>query len=241
MGSPAPARDADGVSPTIVVAATVAGADTATIGVTGPTGDIPGESRYDPDTGIVGFTPTEPLEWTTSYTATVTDKGEKIADWRFTTAKVPDIENSAAFLPETPDRSVDDPDVQVGTRFTPSVDGAVSGIRVFVGADNKDSHTGYLWGPDGTLLATVEFTKEATNGWRTGVLSAAIDLTAGAEYRVTVTGSGGRYARVPDGLALPLINGFLSSPSSAGVYGYGYPDQTVKDSFLVDVIFSRKR
>ena len=241
VGSPAPARDADGVSPTIVVAATVAGADTATIGVTGPTGDIPGESRYDPDTGIVGFTPTEPLEWTTSYTATVTDKGEKIADWRFTTAKVPDIENSAAFLPETPDRSVDDPDVQVGTRFTPSVDGAVSGIRVFVGADNKDSHTGYLWGPDGTLLATVEFTKEATNGWRTGALSAAIDLTAGAEYRVTVTGSGGRYARVPDGLALPLINGFLSSPSSAGVYGYGYPDQTVKDSFLVDVIFSRKR
>jgi len=115
----------------------------------------------------------------------------------------------------------------------------VTGIRVYVGADDQESRTGYLWGPDGKLLATVAFTEKAKNGWRTGAVSPAIELTLGAEYRVTVSSPNGKYARVPNGLALPVVNGFLSSAPSAGVYGYGNPDQASNDSFLVDVIFSR--
>ena len=89
------------------------------------------------------------------------------------------------------------------------------------------------------LLATVAFSDPAVNGWQTGAVSSAIELTDGAEYRVTVNSSTGEYARVPNGLASPTVNGFLSSPSSAGVYGYGDPTQTTNDSFLVDVIFRR--
>ncbi|QYF72838.1 DUF4082 domain-containing protein [Cryobacterium sp. PAMC25264] len=239
ISSRAPAEDADGVSPTLLVAATVSGVDTASIALTGPTGDVAGESLYDPKTGVVDFTPTVPLEWTTSYTATVTAQRETITAWQFVTADVPAIEDSASFLPEVPGHTVNDRGLQVGTRFTPSAAGAVSGVRFYVGADTSPTRTGYLWGPDGKLLATVPFVGEATAGWQTGVLTKAIDLTVGAEYRVTVSSSGGTFARVPNGSALPLVNGFLSSPPSAGVYGYGYPDQTTNDSFLIDMIFGR--
>lgn len=239
VDSPAPAADATGVSPTVVVSATVSGASTATIALTGPAGDVAGESSYDPVTKVVGFTPAVPLDWTTSYRAVVTVGGETVDDWRFATADVPTFEDSAAFLPDTLSRTADGPSVQVGARFTPTVAGAVSGIRVYTGAEEADSRTGYLWGPDGTLLATVDFTGEASNGWRTGAVSPAVDLTIGAEYRVTVSSSTGRYARVPDGAALPAANGLLSSPQSAGVYGYGVPDQSSDDGFLVDVIFGR--
>jgi hypothetical protein len=108
-----------------------------------------------------------------------------------------------------------------------------------VGAETEGDHTGYLWASDGALLATVEFGGKPSNGWLTGGVSPAIDLTIGAEYRVTVSSSTGRYARLPNGLALPIVNGPLSSPASAGVYGYGVPDQPSPDSFLVDVVFDR--
>lgn len=211
------------------------------ITVSGPAGDVAGESSYDQATDVVNFTPTVPLDWTTSYRATVTAGGETVDEWRFATADVPSIEDAASFLPGSLSRTTDDPAVQLGTRFTAAGAGVVSGIRVYVGADEVEPRTGYLWGPDGALLATVEFTAETHRGWRVGEVSPAIDLTVGAEYRVTVSSPTGKFARLPNGLGSPLVNGLLSSPSSAGVYGYGVPDQTSADSFLVDVIFDRTR
>ena len=239
VSSPSPSAGATGVSPTVVLSATVAGVSAASVAVTGPGGDVAGESRYDPATDVVTFTPTVPLEWTTNYRATVTAGGESVDDWRFATADLPSIEDAASFLPGSLSRSADDPAVQVGTRFTPTGAGVVTGIRAYVGADEVEPRTGYLWGPDGALLATVELTAEASGGWRVGAVSPAINLTIGAEYRVTVSSPTGRFARVPNGLSRPLVNGLLSSPLAAGVYGSGVPDQTSNDSFLVDVILGR--
>ncbi|MBX0299446.1 DUF4082 domain-containing protein [Cryobacterium sp. 1639] len=233
-----PASDATGVSPTAVVSATVAGVSTAAITVAGPAGDVVGESSYDPVTGVVDFTPTAPLEWSSDYRVVLTAGGVAIEDWRFSTTDTPAIQEYGAFLPGSFLRTADDADLQLGARFSPTVDGSVSGVRVYVGADDEGSHTGYLWSADETLLATVAFTGETTDGWRTGEVSPAIELTGHEEYRVTVTSSTGRYARLPNGSASPIVNGLLSWDPSAGVYGNGYPDQATTDSFLVDVIFA---
>jgi hypothetical protein len=224
------------------VVSAAAGATDASITVTGPEGKVAGATTHDPTTGVVGFTPAGPLAWDTSYRASASADGSVITSWSFRTARAPALENSAAFIPDAALRPGDESDLQVGTRFSPTVAGSVSGIRVFTGdtgADDTATRTGYLWGADGKLLATVAFADEAVNGWQTGTLGAAIDLTAGTEYRVTVNSSTDRYARLPNALATPLVNGFLSMPASAGAYGYSNPDQTSADSYLVDVIFSR--
>jgi hypothetical protein len=151
---------------------------------------------------------------------------------------VPIVEDYESFAPTLALRA-DATAEQVGVRFSASVDGTVSGIRAYVGDDAGVSHTGYLWAPDQTLLATVSFAGEAVDGWRTATVDPAVALTARAEYRVTIQSSSGKYARLPSGPISPVSNGSLSSPASGGVHGTGsgYPDQETDDGFAVGVIF----
>lgn len=237
---PSPAPDATDVSPTVVVSSAISGVKTASITVTGPAGDVPGASSLDPDSGVVSFSSTEPLEWATDYRAQVTGDGIAVTEWRFTTAAVPVIDGYETFFPAPVPSDAAGHSEQVGIRFNSSVDGAVSALRVYVGPDADASHTGYLWGPEETLLATVTFTGDAVNGWRTGSVSPAVDLIADTEYRVTIHSSSGEYARMPDALTSASENGYLSLSESAGVYGYRYPDQETIDGFPVDVLFSPK-
>jgi hypothetical protein len=237
----APAPDTGGVSPTTLVAATIVGASAASITVTGPAGEVAGVSTLDPTTGVLSFSPTAPFEWATDYRAQVAAGSMDLTEWRFRTADEPTFEDYESFAPPSILRAADADaaTAQVGIRFSPSVDGAVSAIRAYVGADAGVSHTGYLWGPEDALLTEVAFTGQAVDGWRTAIVTPAAGLTAGVEYRVTIQSSSAKYARVPNGLTAPVSNGFLSSPASGGVHGSGtgHPDRETDDGFPVDVVF----
>lgn len=128
--------------------------------------------------------------------------------------------------------------VQVGTRFTTSTPGRVTGIRFYKGPTNTGTHIGYLWSADGTRLAEVTFTAETASGWQTASLSTPVDLVAGQEYRVGLHSTTGNYAVDLNGLATPLTSGPLSAIGGAFIYSQDFPVATSAHNFWVDVTFA---
>src|ERR1700683_209997 len=61
--------------------------------------------------------------------------------------------------------------VELGVKFTASVNGTITGIRFYKSAANTGTHIGNLWTIGGSLMASATFTGEANSGGQTGTLS----------------------------------------------------------------------
>ena len=246
LGTVAPAAGEINVAPTVSATAAVTGADAATVTLqlAGPSGAIAGTSTYAASSGIVSFSPTSALAWSTAYTVSAMSGTTQIgSSWSFTTAATP-TGTQSIFAPSAVPVNVsfNDPSaVQVGTRFTSSVAGTVTAIRFYKGSANTGAHTGYLWSSNGTELATVTFTAETASGWQQMTLTTPVSLVVGAEYRVGLYSATGMYAADANGLASPMTSGSLSTPASGGAYVYGtstsFLGNTSPQNFWVDVVF----
>ena len=81
---------------------------------------------------------------------------------------------------------VDDPSaVELGVKFRSDVDGFVTGVRFYKGADNTGTHVGNLWTTTGTLLATATFASETPSGWQQVLFDAPVPITANTTYVVS--------------------------------------------------------
>lgn len=80
---------------------------------------------------------------------------------------------------------------EIGTRFSPTVDGSVTAIRFFKTRGATGTHKGALYSASGEQLSTVQFSDESATGWQTAELSAAVELVAGESYVVTYTSESG--------------------------------------------------
>jgi LPXTG-site transpeptidase (sortase) family protein len=138
--------------------------------------------------------------------------------------------------------------IQLGTRFTSTVDGYVTGIRYFKGPQNTGTHTGQLYNLAGNLLASAVFTGETAAGWQTLYFSNPVFITAGNVYVTSYHTSSGFYARTPNYFTSARVNLPLTAPADDGmtningVYAYSatptYPDQAYEQSnYWVDVVF----
>ncbi|MFC7403013.1 DUF4082 domain-containing protein [Citricoccus sp. GCM10030269] len=155
--------------------------------------------------------------------------------------------------PETPDTG-DTASVELGLRFSPTEDGAITGVRFYGSAANIGPHTGTLWDLDGTRLATVTFDEAGSqsdpeapaDGWRTAEFSEPVPVTAGADYVVSYSAPAGHYAAEPhafayrgtDGPPLRVAGGF--GVPDAGVYGRlgEYPTNSFQNAnYFVDALF----
>ena len=139
-----------------------------------------------------------------------------------------------------------DPDtaqVNLGLRFTSSVNGTIKGIKYYKGAGDTGTHSGSLWSSSGTLLATATFANETSSGWQTVTFSNPAPITAGTTY-VASFHSNGRYTSTNNYFTTPKVNGPLTAPASNnGVYTYGTGNLFPSSSFgatnyWVDVLFS---
>ncbi len=237
-----PAASATNVDPaTAKVTATLTGALTAAIQVTLAGAPVAGTSSLNAATGVVTFTPTSPLDWTKTYTATVTANGTTVANgtWSFTTmAKRDQVSLFTSGTPSNANATMGS-GYQAGTRIRTSAAGVVTTIRYYRGNQNSGTHTGYLWGPNNARLAQVTFTGESASGWQTAVLSTPVRLTVGTEYRVTVHSSSGRYAVTNGALSSAVTVGPLSTVANGGTAGSGtsYPTTTNSNKYWVDVVF----
>lgn len=240
-----PEPGATEVSPTATITAALSSsvAD-AVVVVTGPGGQASGTTAIDEPTRTVIFTPDEPLAWGARYDVSIATPGSLVAGgaWSFSTATEP-VTSSATTIfrnlsPQHP--FWNDPDsVQVATRFSVDAAGDATGIRFYKGSANTGDHTGYLWGPAGTLLTEVTFRDETAEGWQTAEFADPIPLTPGTEYRVGLHSTTGRYAVDLGTLAEPTVVGPFAIPEQGSAYTYstGYPDALSGHNYWVDVTF----
>ncbi|NUS65539.1 MAG: DUF4082 domain-containing protein, partial [Saccharothrix sp.] len=148
--------------------------------------------------------------------------------------------------PPTPDTD-DNVGVELGLRFTPTVDGFATGVRFYKGAGNTGTHVGSLWSSAGQRLAQVTFANETATGWQTAQFASSVPLIAGQDYTVSYTAPRGHYAseqwafayRGVDTGAMQVAGGFGAVP--AGVYGAvgTMPAQSYqKANYFVDISYS---
>jgi len=241
-----PAGGGTDIAPTTTIAATFdIAASGAVLTVTKGAATVPGVSAYDPDTHVVAFTPTDPLEWSAAYTVRVTIAGAAATggEWTFTTTSAPPVlAAQTIFGDATPQNGAwnDPKSVQVATRFTVSAPGQATSVRFYKGDANTGDHTGYLWRADGVLLGQVSFFGETASGWQDAVFAQPIDLQPGVEYRVGLHSTTGRYAVDLNGLAQPMTAGALSTPANGAAYTYSqaFPDNLSSHNYWVDVTFA---
>ncbi|QFZ18007.1 DUF4082 domain-containing protein [Saccharothrix syringae] len=203
----------------------------------------------------VTWTPAAPLGGGTTYTASL-----RVADvygnvmtapttWSFTTTTAgncPCSLFSAATVP-TEVSSGETDAYELGVRFVPSANGAVTGIRFYKGAANTGTHTGTLWSAGGQQLATGTFQGETASGWQTLVFDQPVQVDAGTTYVASYYAPNGHYS-VDTGYFMgnSVTSPPLSAPASAegmlnGLYkaGPGFPGQSYAGSnYWVDVVFT---
>jgi hypothetical protein len=90
------------------------------------------------------------------------------------------------FTSQTPDRVDYDGPWELGTIFTSDMPGDIISIRYYKHPDDNGLHTGKLWSLDGTLLTSVDFTDETSQGWQVQDLAEPYAIEADVEYMVSV-------------------------------------------------------
>ena len=215
---------------------------------------VAGTRTYDSGTRTVTFTPSAPLAGFVTHTATVsgTDtQGNPVTtgkSWSFRTVKPPSApgvcpcgifdDSVVPSMLEVADPAA----VTLGMRFTPEVAGQVTGVEFYKGSNNTGTHTGTLWAPDGTVMATGTFTGESTSGWQALTFSAPVTVRKGTTYTASYRTTVGRYSATPGAFSAanlsrsPLL---VSSTAGAYTYGTGFPNESVSTSYLVDVVFEK--
>jgi hypothetical protein len=143
--------------------------------------------------------------------------------------------------PAVPDAGDAQP-VEVGVRFSSSVDVSVIGVRFYKSAQNTGVHTGTLWAASGQELATGTFLGETPSGWQTLRLAAPVALSAGQEVVASYHAPDGHYAGDVDYFTADHSAGPLTARGgSNGVYTRGtnraFPTSSFRSTnYWVDVL-----
>jgi hypothetical protein len=145
--------------------------------------------------------------------------------------------------PTVADNGPDSP-VELGVKFTSSVNGAITGVRFYKSGNNTGTHIGNLWDSQGNNLASATFTNETASGWQQVTFSSAVNITANTIYVASYHTNVGHYSADQNYFATSVSSPplqFLAGPKN-GVYGYGtsaFPGNSYNSTnYWVDVVFS---
>lgn len=83
--------------------------------------------------------------------------------------------------------------LELGVRFSSSVDAFVTGLRFYKGPGNVGQHVGRIWSAGGALLGSTTFTNETASGWQTASFSSPVSVKKGTTYVASYTAPNGRY------------------------------------------------
>ena len=239
-----PAAGATGASATAPVTATFsAPVDTASVrfSVSDAGTEVPGTVSYAGTGATATFTPSTQLPAGTVFTASIQASdawGNAMSGpvtWTFTTSTTPPSYQCPCSLfpgtgtPPGVEDSNDPSSVELGIRFVPAVNGTVTGIRFYKGANASGVHTGTLWNDaTETAIATGTFTDETASGWQTMTFANPVPVTAGVAYYASYHAPAGHYSYTTGYFAYehqtyPLTAPASTSTSGNGTYGYGSP------------------
>ena len=138
--------------------------------------------------------------------------------------------------------------IQLGMKFSSSVDGFVNGIKFYKPTSDAGTHVGQLYSSTGELLAQVNFENETASGWQEASFNSPIAITAETTYVISYHSSSGEYNATVPGFSQAIVNGPLRGLAYGengpnGVYLYSatpsYPTNagTTSANYYVDVIF----
>jgi hypothetical protein len=207
---------------------------------------VNGTVSYSTQTQTVTFIPNAGYAGAASFTYTISDTSGATATGEVSAnVEYPVSAQSLFGTNDTPSviASNDFSPVELGVKFTASVNGTITGLRFYKGAGNIGTHVADLWSATGTLLATATFTSETASGWQEVNFASPVTITAGTTY-VASYHTSGDYSDTPNYFTASLTNGELTAPSgSNGVYAYGaggiFPTNTFDASnYWVDVVFN---
>lgn len=265
-----PSAGATAVSTTAAVTATFSEAmNAATINAntfelrTAANALVAGTVTWDGSTRTARFSPTSALAGSTTYTASIkggpgSPRAEDLVgnaasgvSWSFTTEAGPTCPCSGWSSTTTPaNPSVNDPSaIELGVKFRTTVNGFVTGVRFYKGANNTGTHLGNLWSSSGQLLASATFAGETGTGWQQVNFATPVAVTANTVYVASYFAPNGNYAGDNNFFA---SNGVTNGPvqllqsgvsGGNGVYQYGsassFPAQTFNaTNYWVDVVFT---
>jgi len=216
---------------------------------------VPTAIAYNVANRTVTLTPSGALANSTTYTLTVAGSANGVKDLAgnalganvassFTTIAALGPTASLWSNSATPAiaDSGDGQAIELGVRFTATVNGFVTGITFYKSAANTGIHTGSLWTASGTLLATGTFVNETASGWQQLIFSTPVAIAAGTTYVASYHTTAGHYATTRSYFGSPFTSGQLKVPVASGVYSYGaggFPTQSYQSSnYWVDVLFS---
>jgi Domain of unknown function (DUF4082)/Bacterial Ig-like domain/Bacterial Ig domain len=270
VASTSPAGGATGVSTTATVTATFSEAmNAATINANtfelrnAANVLVAGAVTWDAASRTARFSPASALAGTSTYNASIkggpgSPRAEDLSgnavtgvSWSFTTGAAATCPCSGWGNTTTPaNPSVNDPSaIELGVKFRTDLDGFITGVRFYKGANNTGTHTGSLWTSTGQLLANATFTGETATGWQQVTFATPVAVTANTVYVASYFAPNGNYAGdnnfftgtgVDNGPVHLLRSGVSGSN---GVYQYGsaggFPTQSFLDTnYWVDVVFT---
>lgn len=253
--SQTPAAQAQGVDPDTKISANFNRAISPGFEMTVSTaeGDVAGQSDLVEDGKRIEFTANDPMDFGTAVTVRISgiagvDGGQlEPLEWSFrvTQENNPGDPNDcpcsifpSSTVPGIPSIS-DGRSVSLGTRFNSSVDGMITGLSYYQAGGESGTHAGWLYTASGQLLGTLQFESSPVPGWVRATFDSPIAITRNTEY-VAVYRSNGFYSATAGGLASTTQHGPLSTPATAGQFGYGtgFPGNRSNASYLVDVLFA---
>ena len=263
-----PANSATGVSTGISVSATfnesmnATTINTNTFQLSGAGTSVAATVSYSSTTQTATLVPTQPLAYSTTYTATIVGGSNGVQDpngnllptnylWSFTIQAAPGTCPCSIWSPSSTPGTVDSGDtsaVNLGVKFTSDEAGYITGIRFYKSAANTGTHVGSLWTTGGTLLASATFTGETASGWQQVNFSSPVAVTAGTIYVASYYDPKGHYSFDSEyfgtaGVTNLPLEALANSVSSNGVYIYGsksaFPTSTYNAAnYWVDVVFN---
>ena len=137
--------------------------------------------------------------------------------------------------------------VELGMKFQPTIDGRVSGIRFYKGANNTGTHIGNLWDSAGNKLASVTFSNESASGWQRADFDTPVSITANTTYVVSYFAPNGNYAVstsyfTNDKITENLIGLSSNTSGGNGLYSYNQSSTLPTNSFnsnnyWIDIVF----
>ena len=209
---------------------------------------------YNSANKTVTLTPTAALANGTNYTVVIRGGTGGVSDVAgntlladvsstFSTVALPPVSLfSTNTTPATAD-SGDTQSVELGVKFTATVNGYITGIRYYKSSGNTGTHVGNLWSSSGQLLASATFTNETASGWQTVTFSTPVAVTAGTSYVASYHTTVGRYSVNRNYFTSTTTTTGLSTATAAGVFAYGsgnvFPNQAYQNgNYWVDVLLS---
>jgi len=176
-------------------------------------------------------------------TGTITVSSPGLSSASATLAVSTPASGQSLFTVQTPSvaNTTDSTPYELGMKFRVARSGLVTAIRYWKAPSEVGTHIGRIWSSAGVQLASVTFSNETDSGWQEQALAVPLSIQPNLTYVVSVNAT--YFAVTPSGLALPVINGDISSVADGanGVFGGAgvFPANSFQNSnYFRDIVFA---